>query len=242
MASKTKTDINFYTVGTPNGIKVSILLEELGLDYKTHTISFKDNEQKEPWFLEINPNGRIPAITDVTEDGKQIRVFESGAILQYLVARYDKDYKVSYPYNTPEYWEMTSWGQANHFNRYAPEKIPYGIDRYINETRRLYRTMDTHLAKQPSGYLVGDKCTIADISCWGWVAAAKWTGLDINEFPNLKKWLFKCVERPGFEAGRHVPTKHTALDHFDKTDEELEAEAKKNSAWIMKGMKEDKEK
>lgn len=109
MAAKTPTGINLYTVGTPNGIKVSILLEELGLDYKVHPISFKDNEQKQPWFLDINPNGRIPAITDVDEDGKQIRVFESGAILQYLAARYDKDHKVSYPYNTTNYWEVTSW-------------------------------------------------------------------------------------------------------------------------------------
>ena len=117
MAAKTKTGIDLYTGATPNGIKVSIALEELGLDYKVHSISLKNNEQKEPWFLEINPNGRIPAITDVTEDGKKIRVFESGAILEYLVARYDKDHKISYPYNTPEYWEMTSWVSHIHISR-----------------------------------------------------------------------------------------------------------------------------
>jgi glutathione S-transferase len=108
-AAKTKTDITLYTVNTPNGIKASILLEELNLDYKVHSISMKDNEQKEPWFLEINPNGRIPALTDTAEDGKPIRVFESGAILEYLVARYDKDHKVSYPYGSREHWEVISW-------------------------------------------------------------------------------------------------------------------------------------
>ncbi|KAF4121845.1 glutathione S-transferase [Geosmithia morbida] len=250
--AKTKSDITLYTVGTPNGIKVSILLEELNLDYKVHTISFKDNEQKAPWFLEINPNGRIPALTDKTEDGKTIRVFESGAILQYLVARYDEEHKLSFPTDTPEHWEMTSWlmwqmgglgpmqGQANHFFRYAPEKIQYGIDRYINETRRLYRTLDTHLEKQPSGYIVGGKCTIADIASWGWVAGAAGCNVDINEFPHLKKWVYQCLERPGFEAGRHVPTKHTALDAASKSAEELERETAASIAWVQKGMQDDK--
>ncbi|KAM5356491.1 hypothetical protein ACJ41O_003137 [Fusarium nematophilum] len=252
--AKTKTDITLYTVGTPNGIKASILLEELGLDYKVYPIKMTDNEQKEPWFLEINPNGRIPAITDKFEDGEQIRVFESGAILQYLVDRYDKDHKVSYPHGSREHWETTSWlmwqmggqgpmqGQANHFKRYAPEKIQYGIDRYVNETRRLYRTMDTALAKNPSGYLVGDKVTVADIACWGWVAAAKWAGVDLAEFPHLEKWLYKLLERPGFEAGRNVPTPHTALENNKLSEEELDAKAAESRAWVQKGMKEDAKK
>jgi glutathione S-transferase len=109
MAAKTKTDITLYTVNTPNGIKASILLEELNLDYKVHAIKMNDNEQKQPWFLEINPNGRIPALTDTFDDGKPIRVFESGAILEYLVDRYDKDHKVSYPHGSREHWEVTSW-------------------------------------------------------------------------------------------------------------------------------------
>ncbi|KAH7141342.1 glutathione S-transferase [Dactylonectria estremocensis] len=254
MASKIETGITLYTVGTPNGIKASILLEELGLDYKVYPIKMASNEQKEPWFLDINPNGRIPAITDTFTDGEQVRVFESGAILQYIVDRYDTDHKVSYPRDTREHWETTSWlmwqmgglgpmqGQANHFKRYAPEKIQYGIDRYINETRRLYRTMDEHLAKSKSGYLVGDKVTIADISCWGWVAAYKWSGLDIAEFPHLEKWLYKLLERPGFEAGRHVPTHHTAFDNNKLTEEEIEAKAAESKAWIQSGMKADAKK
>jgi glutathione S-transferase len=104
----TKTDITLYTDATPNGIKVSILLAELDLDYNLHHLKISTNEQKKPWFLAINPNGRIPAITDKL-DGKEIRVFESGAIMQYLVERYDKDHKVSYPYGSAEHWETTSW-------------------------------------------------------------------------------------------------------------------------------------
>lgn len=122
---------------------------------------------------------------------------------------------------------------------YAPEKIQYGIDRYTNETRRLYRTMDTQLKANPHGYLVGDRVTIADMACWGWVAAAKWAGIDLEEFPALKAWLWKLVERPGFEAGRHVPSPHKALEHYSKTDEELDEQAKGASAWILKGMQED---
>ncbi|KAF5673415.1 glutathione S-transferase [Fusarium heterosporum] len=250
MAQKIKTDITLYTTNTPNGIKASILLEELNLDYKVESIDISKNTQKEDWFLKINPNGRIPALTD-TLNGKEIRVFESGAILEYLVDRYDKDHKLSYPHGSAEHWEVTSWlmwqmgglgpmqGQANHFKRYAPEKIEYGINRYTNETRRLYRTLDTHLAQQSSGYVVGDRVTVADISIWGWVASAKWAGVDLSEFPNLEKWLYKLLERPGFEAGRHVPTHHTAFDHNKMSEEELEQKAAASRGWIQSGMKAD---
>jgi glutathione S-transferase len=212
------------------------------------------NVQKEPWFLEINPNGRIPALTDKFDDGEPIRVFESGAIMQYLVDRYDKDHKVSYPAGSREHWEVTSWlmwqmgglgpmqGQANHFKRYAPVDIEYGINRYVNETRRLYRTMDTHLAKSKSGYLVGDRCTVADMSCWGWVTSSKWSGVDLEEFPNLKKWLYKCLERPGFEQGRNVPSPHKALDNLNKTEEELKELAAPSRNWIQSQMKEEAKK
>jgi glutathione S-transferase len=212
-----------------------------------------ENEQKEEWFLKINPNGRIPALTD-TLDGKQIRVFESGAILQYLVDRYDKDHKLSFPHGSAEHWEMTSWlmwqmgglgpmqGQANHFKRYAPEKIEYGINRYTNETRRLYRTLDTHLGQTSSGYVVGDKVTIADVSIWGWVASAKWAGVDLSEFPHLEKWLYKLLERPGFEAGRHVPTHHTAFEVSKLSEEELEEKAHASRSWVQAGMKADAKK
>ncbi|KAF4508754.1 hypothetical protein G6O67_005094 [Ophiocordyceps sinensis] len=250
----TKTDITLYTAQTPNGIKASILLAELGLDYKLHPVSMMENEQKEPWFLEVNPNGRIPAMTDRLPDGRQLRVFESGAMLEYLVDRYDKDHKLSYPRDAPEHWEVVSWlmwqmgglgpnqGTLNHFNRYAPEKMQYAIDRYTNETRRLYRTMDTHLAKSQSGYLVGDRVTIADISCWGWIAAHTWAGVSLEEFPHVQKWLFKLLERPGFEKGRHVPSPHTAFDNDKLSEEELDKRAESARNWVQAGMKGDAKK
>ncbi|KAK0735441.1 thioredoxin-like protein [Apiosordaria backusii] len=234
MSSNNQSNIHLYTVGTPNGIKVSILLEELGLPYKVTPISFSKNEQKEPWFLEINPNGRIPALTDTLPDGTPISLFESGSILQYLVDRYDPDHKVSYPHGTKEYYEVNNWlhwqmgglgpmqGQANHFFRYAPEKIQYGIDRYQNETRRLP--------------------TIADFAAWGWVAAHHWAGVSLDEFPKLNAWLERLLARPGVEKGRHVPTKHTAFEWKNKSEEELEKEAEKSKAWVQAGMKADAKK
>ncbi|KAL7806650.1 glutathione S-transferase [Trichoderma gracile] len=243
------TDIVLYTAATPNGIKVSILLEELGLEYKIRSIDLGKNEQKEQWFLDINPNGRIPAITDTWTDGTPIRVFESGAILQYLVDRYDKDHKVSYPRDAKETWEVNSWlhwqmgglgpmqGQANHFSRYAPEKIQYGIDRYTNETRRLYSVLDTQLSKSPSGYLVGDRVTIADIASWGWVASHAWAGVSLAEFPHLEKWLHALLERPGFEQGRHVPKPHTAFELAKLSPEEMDKKAEETRRWIQESMK-----
>ncbi|TQS33543.1 hypothetical protein Golomagni_06108, partial [Golovinomyces magnicellulatus] len=143
-------------------------------------------------------------------------------------------------------WQMGGLGpmqgQSNHFKRYAPEKIQYGIDRYGNETRRLYRVMDEQLKNSKSGFLVGDRLTIADISSWGWVASSKWAGVDVGEFPSLKKWLFDLKERPGFERGRNVPSPHTAFEHFDMTEEQLEAKASGAAAWVQAGMKADAKK
>ncbi|KAJ4302083.1 Glutathione S-transferase 2 [Collariella sp. IMI 366227] len=244
----TKPNIHLYTAATPNGIKVSMLLEELGLPYEVTAIELGKNTQKEPWFLEINPNGRIPALTDTFTDGQQIRLFESGSILQYLVDRYDPEHKVSYPRESREYWEVNNWlfwqmgglgpmqGQANHFARYCPEKIQYGIDRYQNETRRLYRVMETQLSKSTSGYLVGDRCTIADISCWDWA------GVSLDDFPHVNAWIDKVVSRPGCEKGRHVPKPHTALENRHKTEEELDRVAEQTRAWVQQGMKEDAKK
>lgn len=250
MASQTP-NIHLYTGQTPNGIKVSILLEELGLPYKVTAIDISKNTQKEPWFLEINPNGRIPALTDTFTDGTPIRLFESGSIMQYLVDRYDPEHKLSYPKGSKESYEVNNWlmfqmaglgpmqGQSNHFTRYAPEKIQYGINRYQNETRRLYRVLDTHLAKSQSGYIVGDRATLADFSSWGWVASAAQAGVDIEEFPNLKKWRNKLLARPGLDKGRNVPTPHKSLEHAKLSQAELDELSRANAAWIQSGMKED---
>ncbi|MCJ1274284.1 hypothetical protein MMC21_002079 [Puttea exsequens] len=247
-------DIDLYTTQTPNGIKISITLEELGLPYKTHKIEIMKNTQKEPWFLEINPNGRIPALTDTFTDGKTIRLFESGSIMQYLVEQYDQDeHKISYPSGTREYYEVNSWlfflnagvgpmqGQANHFHRYAPEKIPYGINRYQNETRRLYGVLDKHLAGSKSEYLVGEKCTIADIAHWGWVAAAGWAGVDIDEFPHLKAWEERMLKRPGVENGRHVPDPHRMKEVLANKDE-TEKLAAASGKWVQEEQAKDAKK
>ncbi|KAH8812776.1 glutathione S-transferase [Xylogone sp. PMI_703] len=252
MASQ-EPSIHLYTAQTFNGIKIPITLEELGLPYKVTKVALLKNEQKEPWFLEINPNGRIPAITDTFTDGQQIRLFESGSIQQYLVDRYDKDYKISYPRGTREYYEMNNWlfflnasvgpmqGQANHFTRYAPVKIQYGMDRYQNETRRLYGVLDKHLQNSKSGYLVGDRCTIADIAHWGWVTAAFWAGVDLNEFPALKAWEERMLARPAVEKGRHVPEPHT-MREMGKNPEEVARHAAETGAWVVQGMKDDAKK
>lgn len=151
------------------------------------------------------------------------------------------------------------------FPGYAPEKIEYGIKRYQNETRRLYHVMETQLAKT-NAYLVGDKCTIADLSCWGWVAAHRkccllspptgqgdtfadtrcrekdWAGLDIEDLPNLKAWMERILERPGSEKGRHVPTKHTALETKNLSQEQIEKSAAEARKWVQQGMAADAQK
>lgn len=129
-------------------------------------------------------------------------------------------------------------GQANHFARYAPERIEYGVNRYVNETRRLYGVLDKHLAGSKSGYLVGDHITIADISHWGWVASAGWPGIDIDEFPNLKAWEERVAQRPATEKGRHVPSPHT-IKELLKDKAAMEKHAAEARAWVQQGMKDD---
>ncbi|KAK3697389.1 Glutathione S-transferase 2 [Vermiconidia calcicola] len=211
-------NIVLYTGQSPNGIKISITLEELGLPYTVRTVNMTKNEQKSEWFTETNPNGRIPALTDTFDDGESIRIFESGSIMQYLVNRYDKDYEISFPQGTREYIEMTNWlffqnagigpmqGQANHFVRYAADHIDYAVTRYQTELRRLYDVLDKHL--QDKDYLVGNKCTIADIAHWGWITLSRWAGVELSEFPKLKAWEERMLARPAVEKGRHVPDRH----------------------------------
>ncbi|KAF2738723.1 glutathione S-transferase [Polyplosphaeria fusca] len=252
MASQ-EPNIDLYTTQTPNGIKISMTLEELGLPYNVHKIDISKNTQKEPWFLEINPNGRIPALTDTFTDGKKIRLFESGSIMQYLVSRYDPEYKLSFPPGTREHYEMTNWlffqnagvgpmqGQANHFTRYAPSQIEYGINRYQNETRRLYGVLNQHLSSNSYDYIMGTKCTIADIAHWGWVASAGWAGIDIDEFPAVKAWEERMAARPGIEKGRHVPDPHKIKDLL-KDKAKMEEHAANARKWVQAGMASDAKK
>lgn len=211
--------ITLYSLETPNGVKVSIALAILNIPFKIYVIDIIKNIQKEAWFIEnINPNGRIPAIIDATGDGKSIRLFESGAILQYLVDKYDKNNKLSYPYGTSLYYETMQWvyfqtsgvgpmqGQANHFKIYAATKIQYGIDRYMNETNRLYSVLERQLTKNGTGYLVGDHVSIADVATLGWVASSYALEMDLKSaYPLLFNWAERMIKLPGVAKGLNTP-------------------------------------
>ncbi|HET9473137.1 MAG TPA: glutathione S-transferase N-terminal domain-containing protein, partial [Steroidobacteraceae bacterium] len=185
--------IELFTAATPNGWKVSVALEELGLPYTVRPISLGKLEQKEEWFLKINPNGRIPAIID--HDNGDLAVFESGAILIYLAEKTGK----LLPTEPRARSRVMQWlmfqmggvgpmmGQANVFFRYAPEKIPYAIERYQREARRLFEVMERQLKEHP--YIAGSEYSIADIALWCWVAGYEWSGVSIDGLPALKRWL-----------------------------------------------------
>jgi len=209
--------IELYTAATPNGHKISIALEEMGLAYNVHHLDLMANEQKEPEFIAINPNGRIPAIID--RDNDDFTVFESGAILLYLAEDNKKRSLVMQ-------WLMFQiggvgpmMGQANVFHRYFPEKIPKVIDRYQNEGRRLFEVMNTQLAKNE--YLAGDEYSIADISTWPWVRIHEWSGISIDGLDHLKRWVDLLAERPACQVGVVTPPPS------DLSDEELAKEIRK---------------
>jgi glutathione S-transferase len=201
--------IDLYTAPTPNGWKVSIALEELGLPYQVHPIRLEKLEQKEPWFVALNPNGRIPAIVD--RSNGDFPVFESGAILIYLAEKTGRLLPLEpKPRSIALQWLMFQMagvgpmqGQANVFFRYAPEKIQYAIDRYHNETKRLYTVLDERLRENE--YLAGDY-SIADISTWPWVSIHAWAGIEIGDLPHLSRWLESVGKRPAVQKGRAVPT------------------------------------
>lgn len=200
--------IDLYTASTPNGWKVSVMLEEIGMPYTVHPISLGKGEQKTPEFLRLNPNGRIPAIVD--RDAGDFAVFESGAIMLYLAKKSGQ----LMPKDARGESRVTQWlmfqmsgigpmmGQANVFYRYFPEKIPAVIERYQNETRRLYGVMDARLAQ--SEYLADDY-SIADIAVYPWVAQHDWSGVALAPFPNLVRWFAQLSARPAVQRGMDVP-------------------------------------
>jgi len=211
MSSPPYNDLTLYTAGTPNGLKPALILEELGLKYDVKPINIMTNEQKQDWFLEINPNGRIPALKD-----GDLRVFESAAIMLYLTDLYDKEKKFTFEYGTALYYEMLSWimfqmggigpmqGQANHFRAFAPVYSAYGIKRYIDETKRLYGALEIRLSK--ADWLAGDKYTIADMANYSWTRAGpSFLDIDISEFPGVEKWLKRIGDRPAVQRARKVP-------------------------------------
>ncbi len=200
--------IDLYTAATPNGHKVSIALEELGLPYELHVLDLARGVQKEPWFLAINPNGRIPAIVD--RDAEDFAVFESGAILMYLAEKTGR----LLPQDAKGRSRVVQWlmfqmggigpmmGQANVFFRYFPEKIQPAIDRYQGESKRLFRVLDTHLQKHE--YLAGDY-SIADIANWAWVRTHRWSGVPIDDLPHLQRWVEAIRARPAVQKGILMP-------------------------------------
>lgn len=203
--------IELHTWTTPNGRKVSVMLEECGLPYTVHKVNIGQNEQFKPEFLAVSPNNRIPGIVDSEgPDGKPIQLFESGAILVYLAGKTGKFLPASArgKYEALQWlmWQMGGvgpmFGQAHHFLRAAPEQVPYGIKRYTDEARRLYGVLDRRLAQ--AAYMAGEY-SIADIATYPWIARHEWHKVDLAEFPNVKRWYDTIGRRPAVVRGMAVP-------------------------------------
>ena len=221
--------IDLYTAATPNGHKVSIALEELELPYTVHALDLGKLEQKRPKFLEISPNGRIPAIVD--RDEEDFAVFESGAILVYLAEKTGR----LMPADAKGRSRVMQWlmfqmggigpmmGQANVFFRYFPEKIQPAIDRYHGEVRRLFGVLDTQLDGRE--YLAGEY-SIADIANWAWVRTHKWSGVALDGLPNLERWVAQLAARPACQRGIDVPPRPVRIED-GKGAERFVAEARK---------------
>lgn len=200
--------IDLYTFATPNGRKVSIVLEELGLPYNAHKIDIRKGEQFSPEFVAINPNSKIPAIIDRETD---ITVFESGAILMYLAEKTGQ----LLPSDPKGRFEVIEWlmfqmasvgpmfGQLTYFKRFASEEVPYAIERYTKETLRLYDVLDRQLADRE--FICGSY-SIADIATYPWVAIYKFQGLTLDDRPNLKRWVETVAQRPAVLRGMKVPS------------------------------------
>jgi glutathione S-transferase len=225
--------IDLYTASTPNGWKVSITLEELSMPYKVKEIDLIRGDQKKKSFLKINPNGRIPAIIDREENN--LAIFESGAIMIYLAEKTGK----LLPSDPAKKSEVLQWlmfqmggigpmmGQANVFYRYFPEKLQSVIDRYQNESKRLFTVIDKHL--ESNQYLAQD-FSIADIANWSWIRIHKWSGVEIEDLPNLKRWMDEINLRPACIKGVEIPR---ALELPDDENSEKIKEFEKNAKKIL---------
>jgi len=202
--------IDLFTWTTPNGRKVSILLEELGVPYTVHAIDITKDEQFAPDFLKIAPNNRIPAIVD---HDTGIHMMETGAIMMYLADKYGK-----FQCEGDEYWRMVEWlmwqmgglgpmlGQTHHFVKYNKGKSAYAEERYSTEALRLYGVLDRRL--EGRDYIAGigrGMYSIADMACWPWVSRFEWQEVDLNAFPSVKDWYLRIAARPAVQAGYSVP-------------------------------------
>jgi GST-like protein len=204
--------IDLYTWTTPNGRKISIMLEELGLPYAVRPIDIRANEQFKPEYVALNPNSKIPTIVDSEgPDGKPLAVFESGAILIYLAEKTDK----FLPRSGSARYDVLQWlmfqmggvgpmfGQNHHFRRAAPVQVPYGIERYAEETERLYGVIDARLKAAP--YLAAGAYTIADMATYPWVARHEWHKVELERYPSVKRWFDEIGKRPAVVKGMAVP-------------------------------------
>jgi len=203
--------IELYTWSTPNGRKVSIALEEMELSYTVHPINIGKDEQFAPAFLKISPNNKIPAILDKDgPDGAPMSVFESGAILVYLAEKTGRFFPTAPRQRTAAMeWLMFQkgnfgpmLGQAHHFRRFAKDKLPYAIERFSNEAKRLYGVMDKRLGEVE--YLAGDY-SIADMATLPWVARHPWQGIELSDFANVKRWVDAQAARPAVQRGMAIP-------------------------------------
>ena len=203
--------IQVYSWATPNGHKVHIMLEECALPYRTVAVNIGAGDQFKRDFLAISPNNKVPAIVDPSgPDGKPISLFESGAILMYLASKTGR----FMPSDLRARWEMLQWlmfqmggvgpmlGQAHHFRLYAPEKVPYAIERYSNEAKRLYGVMNTHLAK--TKYFAGGEYSIADMAIFPWLRSWKNQGIAWDDYPHLRGWFDEIGARPAVMRGVEV--------------------------------------
>ncbi len=217
--------IDVYSWPTPNGHKIHIMLEETGLKYRVHGINIRTGDQFKPEFLRISPNNRIPAIIDHDgPNGRPLSLFESGAILLYLASKSGK----FLPTDMHARWTCMQWlmwqmggvgpmfGQANHFRRYAKEKIQYAIDRYTNEANRLTSVLDKRLGEAP--YLAGNEYSIADMAVFPWMRGAENRGVNLAEYPNAERWFNAINARPAVQRGVEVlSTGHESAPHDDKS-------------------------
>ena len=202
-------DLHYWP--TPNGKKISILLEELGVPYQVMWVDMGKGDQFKPEFLDISPNNRIPAMVDHAplDGGAPVSMFESGAILLYLAQKYGQfysdDVRQQQEINQWLFWQMGGLGpmagQAHHFRQYAPEQVPYGIERYTNECNRLYGVLNGRLADRE--FIAGDY-SIADMACWPWVLLHERQGQDIAKFPHIKRWLDTIQTRPAAARGESL--------------------------------------
>ncbi len=202
--------IDLYTWTTPNGRKVSIMLEEIELAYETHSVHIGEDEQFKPEFLAISPNNKIPAIVD-RDNGRSM--MESGAILMYLAEKTGK----LMPTDDDGRWKVMEWlmmqmgsvgpmlGQTHHFVHYNHDKAPYAEERYLTENKRIYGVLDRRLGT--SAYLGGDAYTIADIATWPWIARWDWQTMNLDDYPNVKRWYLELAARPAVQRGFDVPRK-----------------------------------